>query len=159
MKGSRRQGCVHSDGCDRWQAAGNRSGEKLTGTEIVLLLLAVTPVSLLFGSMHRGGCVGVLGPRVVVQDVSASLGLDVAAAAIRFDFLTCEYAVFLSLDPITRALEPGYYFVFLLPGVDYVTHEFVGDSFPAATVYDTVCKWCAFQECGRFFMYQHFLVE
>ena len=49
-----------------------------------------------------------------VQDVAASLGLAVAAAAIRFDYLTYEYAVFLSLNPITRAtirseLEPGYY--------------------------------------------------
>ena len=38
--------------------------------------------SLLSGSMHRGGFVGVLGLRIVVQDVAASLGLAVAAAAV-----------------------------------------------------------------------------
>ena len=74
MKRSRRQGCVHSDGCDRWQAAENRSGEKKqkTGTEMILLLPAITPVSLLSGSMHRGGFVSILGLRIVVQDVVAS---------------------------------------------------------------------------------------
>ena len=60
MKGSRRKGSVHSDGCDRWQAAGNRGGDKNTGTEMVLLLPAVTLVSLLSGSVHRGGRVDVL---------------------------------------------------------------------------------------------------
>ena len=31
----------------------------------------------------------------------------------------------------------------MLPGVDYVTCEFVGNSFPALALCDTVCKWCA----------------
>ena len=39
---------------------------------MILLLPAVAPVSLLFGSMHRGGFVSVLGLRIVVQDVAAS---------------------------------------------------------------------------------------
>ena len=43
-----------------------------TGNEDFLLLPAVTPVSLLSGSMHRGGFVCVLGLRIVVQDVAAS---------------------------------------------------------------------------------------
>ena len=33
-----------------------------------------------------GRCVGVLGLRIVVQDVAASLGLAVAAAAVRLEF-------------------------------------------------------------------------
>ena len=32
---------------------------------------------------------------------------------------------------------------YMLPGVDYVTYDFVGNSFPAPALYDTVCKWCA----------------
>ena len=48
---------------------------------MILLLPAVTPVSLLSGSRHHGGFVGVLGLRIVVQVVAASLGLAVAAAA------------------------------------------------------------------------------
>ena len=39
---------------------------------MILLLPAVTPVSLLSGSMHRGGFVSVLGLRIFVQDVAAS---------------------------------------------------------------------------------------
>ena len=46
------------------------------------MLPAVTPVSFLSGSMPRGGFVGVLGLRIVVQDVAASIGLAVAAAAV-----------------------------------------------------------------------------
>ena len=30
----------------------------------------------------------------------------------------------------------------MLSGVDYVSYEFVGNSFPAPALYDTVCKWC-----------------
>ena len=32
---------------------------------------------------------------------------------------------------------------YMLPEVDYVAYEFVGNSFPAAALYDAVCKWCA----------------
>ena len=31
----------------------------------------------------------------------------------------------------------------MLLGVDYMTYEYVGASFPDADSYDTVCKWCA----------------
>ena len=44
-----RQGWLRSDGSDRCQAAGNRGGGKNTGTEVVLVLPAVTVVSLLSG--------------------------------------------------------------------------------------------------------------
>ena len=43
-------------------------------------------VSFLPVSVPRGRCVGVLGLRFVVQDVAASLGLAVAAAAVRLEF-------------------------------------------------------------------------
>ena len=71
---------------DRLQAAGNRGGAENTGTEDFLLLPAVTHVSFLSDSMHRGGFVGVLGLRFVVLDVSVSLSPAVAAAAVRLEF-------------------------------------------------------------------------
>ena len=43
-------------------------------------------VSFLPVSVPRGRCVGVLGLRIVVQDVAASLRLAVAAAAVRLEF-------------------------------------------------------------------------
>ena len=46
---------------------------------------AVTHVSFLSDSMHRGGFVGVLGLRFVVLDVSVSLSPAVAAA-VRLEF-------------------------------------------------------------------------
>ena len=53
-----------------------------TGTEDFLLLPAVTPVSFLSDAIHRGGFVGLLGLRIVIQVVAASLGLAVAAVAV-----------------------------------------------------------------------------
>ena len=54
----------------RWEPGRCRN----TGNEDFLLLFS--------GSMHRGGFVGVLGLRIVVQDVAASLMSAVAAATI-----------------------------------------------------------------------------
>ena len=60
---------------------------------------------------------------------------------------------------IRAELEPGYYIsssgkkrikvlhrlgqCYMLPEVDYVAYEFVGNFFPAPALYDAVCKWCA----------------
>ena len=64
-------------------AAGYRGGARNTGTEDILLLPAVLRRSLLPGSQHRQGFLLVLGLRVVVQDVAASLWPAVAAAAVK----------------------------------------------------------------------------
>ena len=65
---------------------------------------------------------------------------------------------------ITRAsirdqLEPGYYIsysgkkaikvlhrlghCFMLPGVDYMSYDYMGTVIPDSSSYETVCKWCA----------------
>ena len=60
---------------------------------------------------------------------------------------------------IRSNLEPGYYIsysgkkkikvlhrlgqCFMLPGVDSMSYEYAGTSFPDASSYETVCKWCA----------------
>ena len=60
---------------------------------------------------------------------------------------------------IRANLEPGYYIsysgkkrikvlhrlgqCFMLPGVDFMTYEYAGSSFPDSSSYETVCKWCA----------------
>ena len=56
------------DGSDRWQAAGNRDGGKNTGTEVILLLPAVTVVSFLSGSALPDGFTYVPGLRFVVPE-------------------------------------------------------------------------------------------
>ena len=55
-------------------------------TEDSLLLPAVTVVSFFPGSLLRGGGVGVLGLRIVVQDVAASFWLNVAPEAVPLEF-------------------------------------------------------------------------
>ena len=32
---------------------------------------------------------------------------------------------------------------FMLPGVDYMSYDYMGTVIPASSSYDTVCKWCA----------------
>ena len=59
--GARGQGCVHSDGSDRWQRRGYRGGVK-----DILVLPAVTVVSRLPGPPLRGEFSHVLGLRIVV---------------------------------------------------------------------------------------------
>ena len=65
-------------------AAGYRSGVRNTGIEDILVLPAVTVVSLLPGPALRDGCTYVLGLRfALLQVVAASMVLTVAVAAIR----------------------------------------------------------------------------
>ena len=68
MKEVRGQGCLRSDGSDRWQAAGNRGGAKNTGTVAVLVLPAVTVVPFLPGPALRDGFSHVLGLRIIVPE-------------------------------------------------------------------------------------------
>ena len=32
---------------------------------------------------------------------------------------------------------------YMLPGMDYMSYQYAGSSFPNADAFDTVCKWCA----------------
>ena len=60
---------------------------------------------------------------------------------------------------IRDQLEPGYYIsysgkkaikvlhrlghCFMLPGVDYMSYDYMGTVIPDSSSYDTVCKWCS----------------
>ena len=60
---------------------------------------------------------------------------------------------------IRDQLEPGYYIsysgkkaikvlhrlghCFMLPGVEFLSHDYMGTVIPDSSSYETVCKWCA----------------
>ena len=73
--------------------------------------------------MHRGGCVGVLGLRIVVQDVAASLGLAVAAAAMRLVF---DVAASLGLAVAAAAIKFDTIRGVSFPGSDHASGHPLG---------------------------------
>ena len=106
-------------------------------------------------------------PVELVQDPSLdeSLAMEKKTAKEKQQVWNRSRSELLGSDhKMTRAsirdqLDPGYYIsysgkkaikvlhclghCFMLPGVDYMSYDYMGTVIPASSSYDTVCKWCA----------------